>query len=147
MNSFRSGTEMTRINLIPPADLTDQHLMAEYRELPRIFPLARAAIAKGIVIGPARYTMGEGHIKFFYSRTDFLSARQGEIIQELLKRGYDIQHRTPPAPLDECGVSRWTPNQQDVEVNLQRLRERLREKPRGFYTKNKEPVELDFYGF
>ena len=37
---------MTRINTMPPEHLTDQHLFAEYRELPRIFALvllARAA--------------------------------------------------------------------------------------------------------
>jgi len=28
---------MTRINLINPEKLTDQHLLAVYRELPRIF--------------------------------------------------------------------------------------------------------------
>ena len=27
---------MTRINLVHPSQLSDQHLMAEYRELPRI---------------------------------------------------------------------------------------------------------------
>ena len=27
---------MTRINVIPPAELSDQHLIAEYRELPRV---------------------------------------------------------------------------------------------------------------
>lgn len=34
---------MTRINLIPPAQLSDQHLLAEYRELPRIFTMAHEA--------------------------------------------------------------------------------------------------------
>ena len=28
---------MTRINLTLVSELTDQHLMAEYRELPRVF--------------------------------------------------------------------------------------------------------------
>ena len=38
---------MTRINCVPPSELTVQHLVAEYRELPRIFALVRAAIARG----------------------------------------------------------------------------------------------------
>ena len=135
---------MTRINLIPPSGLTDAHLMAEYRELPRVFQLARTSLEKGDISGPSRYTMGTGHVRFFYSKTDFLSTRHGEIIQELLKRGYDIQHRTPPDPVEGC-TSGWTPDAADLEVNLQRLRERLHEKP-GFYTKNKKPVEADFYG-
>jgi len=32
---------MTRINCIPVTELHNKHLVAEYRELPRIFKLAR----------------------------------------------------------------------------------------------------------
>jgi len=39
---------MTRINLVPPEELCDQHLLAELRELPRI----PNAVLKG------RYPMG-----------------------------------------------------------------------------------------
>lgn len=38
---------MTRINLTLVSELADQHLMAEYRELPRIFGAVRERIAKG----------------------------------------------------------------------------------------------------
>ena len=31
---------MTRINVDPPAVLTDEHLLAEWRELPRVLGLA-----------------------------------------------------------------------------------------------------------
>ena len=37
---------MTRINLINPEKLTDQHLLAEYRELPRIFWILRKKISE-----------------------------------------------------------------------------------------------------
>ena len=37
---------MTRINLINPEKLTDQHLLAEYRELPRIFWIVRKKISE-----------------------------------------------------------------------------------------------------
>ena len=38
---------MTRINLTLVSELADQHLMAEYRELPRIFGAVRDRLAKG----------------------------------------------------------------------------------------------------
>lgn len=38
---------MTRINLIPPSELHYKHLVAEYRELPRVFGLVRRAQANG----------------------------------------------------------------------------------------------------
>lgn len=37
---------MTRINLIPVEELTDQHLMAEYRELPMIVKAEDASHVK-----------------------------------------------------------------------------------------------------
>jgi hypothetical protein len=135
---------MTRINTIAPALLTDQHLLAEYRELPRIFALARAAIARGIVIGPDRYTLGRGHVLFFYSRTDWLSTRQAAIIAELLDRGYHLAHTQAPDPVPGCGVSGWTPDAADVALNLARLRDRLHAARRP-YTHRGAPVGRDFY--
>lgn len=38
---------MTRINCVAPIELTTKHLVAEYRELPRIYNLVRAAIKRG----------------------------------------------------------------------------------------------------
>lgn len=60
---------MTRINCIPPRELSREHLIAEYRELPRIFALVRAAIARGESPddprNPTSYTLGAGHVRFF----------------------------------------------------------------------------------
>ena len=39
---------MTRINTIDPANLTDQHLMAEARELPRVFALVMSALVAAL---------------------------------------------------------------------------------------------------
>lgn len=43
---------MTRINRIPVEELSRQHLVAEYRELPRVFALAgfSAAVVIGIFL-------------------------------------------------------------------------------------------------
>lgn len=35
---------MTRINLADPSTLHSKHLLAEYRELPRVFKLVEAAL-------------------------------------------------------------------------------------------------------
>lgn len=136
---------MTRINVVPPEMLTDQHIRAEYRELPRAFPLAAAALRRGVVLGPPRYTMGEGHVTFFYSRTDYLADRHAAIVAELLKRGYNLEHREPLTRVVGYGVSRWQPTERDISVNLERLCERLRSQP-GFYKYYRQPVSADFYG-
>ena len=69
---------MTRINsAINPKNLTDQHLIAELRELPRIFTAVNKRIEQGKFFDdiPKEFTLGEGHVKFFYNKLLFLSSR------------------------------------------------------------------------
>ncbi len=131
---------MTRINVVEPAILTDQHLLAEYRELPRVFSLARASQDHK---GPPTYTMGAGHVRFFYPRTEYLSARQGALINECLRRGFKISYTEAPAPVP--GSLIWRPDAAAIRVNRERLQARLREKP-GLYTYFGSHVGPDFYG-
>ncbi len=123
---------MTRINCIPPSELTGQHLVAEYRELPRIFSLVRAAIARGEtpddVRNPTHYVLGKGHIRFFYSRLGYLVKRQNEIIEEMISRGYQPQFtRTEQLmegiPKNWCAD--WQPDKDAMELNRIRITERL----------------------
>lgn len=131
---------MTRINVIDPTELTDQHLLAEYRELPRIFTLARPLRPREVV---PSYRLGAGHVKFFYPRTGWLAARQAALIRECLSRGFDIQHKTPPAPVPGLDGD-WRPNDKDVKVNLQRLQEKVQQRP-NFYRYRGKPVGEEFY--
>ena len=62
---------MTRINLISPKELCDQHLLAEHRELTRI----PNAVAKGkfhLKGQPEEYKLGEDHVRFFFNKMAFL---------------------------------------------------------------------------
>ena len=133
---------MTRINTVDPKVLTDQHLLAEHRELPRIFPLARAALERGDVSGPERYTMGAGHVRFFYQRTAWLAVRHRALTAECERRGFRVQ-RGELVPIK--GVE-WAPDDDDVVVNLERLREKLAAPPRpGFYRHCGVVVGADWY--
>ena len=136
---------MTRINVIHPEYLLDQHLFAEYRELPRIFEYARRALARGRVTIPERYTLGEGHMRFFYNKTAWLVQRHATIVAELLKRGYTPKQTDPLTPVEGYAPSDWRPSPADVVVNMERLRLRLQEKNGTFYTHNKQRVSMDFY--
>ena len=80
---------MTRINsAIPPKNLTDQHLIAELRELPRIFTAVGKRVEKGTGFEdlPDRFTLGKGHVKFFYNKTLFLQRRHAILRKEYSKR-------------------------------------------------------------
>ena len=87
---------MTRINVIPVEILKNDHLLAEYRELPRIFTAiykkieqdqAFEQITKDI---PDSYKLGSGHVTFFYNKLRYLYKRYTNLIDELHKRGYDL---------------------------------------------------------
>lgn len=83
---------MTRINVVAVESLTRQHLIAEYRELPRTFQLAYKAFSSGKPWSnkqPKEYTLGTGHVLFFYDKLLFLSNRHESIVVEMLKRGYN----------------------------------------------------------
>ena len=85
---------MTRINIIPPAELCDQHLLAEHRELTRIPNL----VAKGkfsLEGQPSDYKLGTGHVKFFFDKMQFLFERYNSLHEECLARGFNVKNIWP----------------------------------------------------
>lgn len=117
---------MTRINVIPVADLTDKHLLAEYRELPRISALAHNFAGPRNKI-PATYRLGTGHVTFFYDKGEFLRHRfEEEIVPEMQRRGFTVnytQYRAHPE-----GMNRdWTPTEESIIINRTRIETRIRE--------------------
>src|SRR4051812_38802948 len=81
---------MTRVNAgIPPKQLSRQHLIAEHREIVRIPNMIRSgkAVVKDI---PGQFTLGKGHVKFFYDKLKFLHERYEAIYKECLARGYNM---------------------------------------------------------
>lgn len=89
---------MTRINsAIAPANLLDQHLLAEYRELPRVSALAAKwharPPAKRSPI-PAKFSLGQGHVLFFLDKGGFLRKRFYSIVAELQCRGFALNFTT-----------------------------------------------------
>ena len=83
---------MTRINVgIPPAELVNQHLIAEHREIKRI----PNCIAKGKynMDGiPDKFKLGTGHVKFFYNKLKYLKKRYIRLYEECIKRGFNVQN-------------------------------------------------------
>lgn len=82
---------MTRINVgIPPSELNGQMLIAEHREIKRIPNMVKSGKAK-IVNIPPKFTLGTGHVKFFYDKLKYLRTRYIQIYNECIKRGYNVQ--------------------------------------------------------
>jgi hypothetical protein len=122
---------MTRINVVPPSELHTKHLVAEYRELPRIFALVRAAQARGktpsTLGAPARYTLGRGHVLFFYDKLAWLLARQKSLVAEMVARGYSPQFTQTDELLDAIApewINDWVPDEEALAINRQRIMDR-----------------------
>ena len=124
---------MTRINVIPPKELVNKHLLAEYREFPRIFGYSKSLQDKGITPDKVQiskeYILGKGHVKFFSDKGAFLVKRQREIIKELVERGYNIKHTDVDSLFDGLNIEwmkDYTPTQNDMIVNKKRIDDRLK---------------------
>jgi deoxyribonuclease (pyrimidine dimer) len=117
---------MTRINCVPPEELSRQHLLAEYRELPRVFNLAAKAYSSGRKIkAPERYTLGTGHVKFFYHRLGWCLDRFLALRLEMLVRGYKPNYVQPPVvELPPEWWGNWEPDAAAMQLNRERILER-----------------------
>jgi deoxyribonuclease (pyrimidine dimer) len=128
---------MTRINSnVDPKQLMDQHLMAEYRELPMVIASLKRSlktqsereILKKI---PPKFTLNKGHVLFFYNKLTFLKDRYAKLVDELLNRGYNLDHTRT---LDFNNIpatffNNWTATPTDNAVLEQRIREKIAMKP------------------
>jgi deoxyribonuclease (pyrimidine dimer) len=132
---------MTRINLIHVQDLADQHLFAEWREI-KMIPAAltrslktksQAEVLKSI---PAKYTLNTGHVLFFYDKMDFLHNRYVALTEELKQRDYNISEHDPIAIFIDSVpgefVNDWTPDKEAIAINVERVVQRLNERPEWY---------------
>jgi len=124
---------MTRINVVPVQELTRQHLIAEYRELPRIFNLVRAAAARGETPddprNPREYVLGTGHCRFFYPRLAFLRNRQFLLIEEMYERRYEPRYNSNSlgANISEEWWGNYVATSEALALNRARIAERNNE--------------------
>jgi deoxyribonuclease (pyrimidine dimer) len=116
---------MTRINVVPPEELHSKHLVAEYRELPRIFKLAVAAYQAGRMPPKSdECRLGTGHVAFFYDKLGFLRDRQRALIAEMLRRGYNPTHVKVDFEFPDALLGSWQPDAAALAINRQRIAER-----------------------
>ena len=117
---------MTRINVgIPPAELVNQHLIAEHREIKRI----PNCIAKGkynMEGIPDKFKLGTGHVKFFYNKLLYLKNRYISLYNECIKRGFNVQNYinawdNVPNEL----MNNYKVEENDIKIIKQRIKEKL----------------------
>jgi deoxyribonuclease (pyrimidine dimer) len=141
---------MTRINLVPPSELTDQHLFAEFREIKMIPKSLRRSLlaaqrrndgswykAQVAVMHkiPKEFTLNKGHVSFFYDKGLYLMKRYSDICRELDLRGvrYDRNALLDPdwiyMELPTQFKQDYTPTPVALALIRDRIRERIQKQP------------------
>lgn len=137
---------MTRINLVNPVDLTDQHLIAEYREISRLPKFLKKSIAssKGNLKIPSEYIFGTGHVTFFYDKLGFIKNRHDSLKIEGAKRGFNLDAITISLEdIDAIYCNDFAPSAKDISRSKSRILEKLMMKP-SWYKYYKAPLPHDF---
>lgn len=124
---------MTRINVVPVSELSQLHLVAEYREITRLpnnltKSLNRTNKPFDLKEIPPVYTLGKGHVKYFYDKMLFLQKRFDSLVQEMIKRGYNPNFRDSSIfiPVDKKFYNDYNPTEDAMEINRQRIKERTK---------------------
>lgn len=125
---------MTRINCIEPSRLNQKALSGEWHEIPRVITLAKDAYWKGsdtfnktMKRVPPNYTMGTGHVLFFYTRLGYIVKRYIQLADECRNRGWNINQIDQDDLLKfvpKMLLNDWEPDAHAIETNMQRLIER-----------------------
>jgi deoxyribonuclease (pyrimidine dimer) len=129
---------MTRINLVEPQELTRQHLLAEIRELPRVFTMVKGYKSQGVNYynfkrvkkQPTEYTLGTGHMCHFADKLEWLANRYESLCDEWRSRGYKIQQvarKDLIEGIDTKFLGVYIVTQEALDINRQRIAERLGE--------------------
>lgn len=136
---------MTRINVISVKELSDQHLIAEYRELPRALKWKNMDISDA----PDKYCLGKGHVKWARKHWRTTLKRYQELISEMVYRGFNPKYHwadlvsscvSIPVSIEE---SCYQPTIVDLRLNRDRIIERYKMKPSWYrWTKRRKPYYL-----
>ena len=128
---------MSRINCgVSVKELTQKHLLAEHREIKRLPNL----ISRGrynMKSIPEEFTLGKGHVAFFYDKLEYVRKRYEELYAECKARGYNIQYYGDAwNNIPKEFMNDYTPTKRDEEI----IRQRIKEKLEGTYEINKNKL-------
>jgi hypothetical protein len=117
---------MTRINVaIPPRELTTRHLIAEHREIKRV-PNVVARGRYNMNSVPPEFTLGKGHVAFFYNKLLYLKKRYEELYAECKSRNFNVSYYGNAwNEVPEHLMNDYTPTERDEQIIRQRINEKL----------------------
>ena len=130
---------MTRINLVEPSELSDQHLVAEYREIFMVGSSLQRSLKsknweKTLANIPKKYTLNKGHVTFFYNKGKYLYKRYELLIEEMKNRGMnpDSERKFKTEQWPDELFNDWEPELDDYKVIRARIKEKIEMKPEWY---------------
>ena len=130
---------MTRINLVAPDELSDQHLVAEYREIFMIGSALQRSLKSSSLKEikekvPKEFTLNTGHVRFFYDKGKYLHKRYLELISEMKYRGMkpDIKRKFKTYQWPQDFYNDWKPKANDIKIIRERLDQKISKKPNWY---------------
>jgi hypothetical protein len=128
---------MTRVNVVPPKELCNQHLMAEYREMPRLLKNLKSSLNRksspfSMSEISNEYILGSGHVKFFFDKFQFLYIRHKIITKELLLRNYNLSMPNLSdvfLEVDKKWFNNYEPDANALRLNRERIKIRMPKNP------------------
>lgn len=137
---------MTRINsAIPVECLTDEHLLAEHREIKRL----PHAYHNGKVSGalnrvPSQFCLGTGHVTFFLDKGGFTLERYKQIYWECISRGFSIEnYEVNWQPIPKLYMKEYTPSRLEKELLIERISERIKASNKEYFYYGRSPITKD----
>jgi len=131
---------MVRVNLVEPYTLSDQHLIAEYREILLLFGYYKKKKHNEI----KRSDNNLMHpIQFYQDKLLFLMKRFINLKFEMIERGFKPIKTIELNGLDHSRYNSWAPKEEHIQRVKNRIIQRLNEKPSWYrYCGDYQPPEF-----
>jgi deoxyribonuclease (pyrimidine dimer) len=119
---------------INPIYLADQHLIAEQGELMIVIGTLKKNNFINKTPIPPKFKLGTGHITFWYDKLLYLQKRLDALKHEVACRGFKIMDREIELDgVPKKFINDWTPTLEDSKIVRERIVEKMKAKPLGFW--------------
>ncbi len=144
-----------RINVeIDVKKLTDEHLLAEHREIMMLPSFLKRALKSGSINHiPKELNLGKGYITFFINKFKYVSLRYKQVHEECIRRGFNVQdHCDELLSIPSDYNNFYAPTDREQSILENRIISRIKTSPKKYfhYEHNKitkdEAINLLLYG-
>lgn len=134
---------MTRINsAIAVCRLTDEHLLAEHREIKRLPYCLDKSIQSGSVNRiPSKFTLGTGHVLFFLNKMKFTFVRYKCLLSECVKRGMDVtDYSSNWSKIPALYFNNYVCTPEERNVLIERISQRIEQSSKSVWHYYGKPI-------